>query len=323
VQDILSGAAFVQQGPTGEWERFQFALPDDLTIDVCEAFALWKAVLSVPVDELVACVFCDSAATLSGLLKFSKRPHAYRFKDQYQMFTEIIRRISAGRTHFYFIKVESHVEPLDGYLTVSEGNIQADQAAKDAALLGDSKCDLPGHEEPGVFGIQLRERDGGPWPPPPGNEEQPRNLDEWRRIPIRLLQRKLYQRGLYLFIQREAQRSYKDARDLATGSVMSSRMWLRCLNPRFDDRTMIWWYQARAYGLNYWFRGVKIVHFIELQERQSLRDLRLGLLTSESVTIPFSGPATLKSTMHASPWSALKYGSGRLARRLCGAQFGI
>ena len=39
VQGGLCGAAFVQEGMDG-WEAFEFSLEDDLTIDVCEAYAL-------------------------------------------------------------------------------------------------------------------------------------------------------------------------------------------------------------------------------------------------------------------------------------------
>ena len=90
VQDVLCGAAFVQLTDAGDWQPFELHLPDGLTIDVCEVYALQEAVLSVPLDEPRAVIFSDSSAALAGLLKFSRLPYAYRFKEQGPLFARII-----------------------------------------------------------------------------------------------------------------------------------------------------------------------------------------------------------------------------------------
>ena len=87
-------------------------MPDGLTIDVCEVFALHEAVHSVPHSEPAAVIFSDSAAALAGLLKYSRLPHAYRCKEQGPLFHNIIQRITEGDTHFIFAKVKAHDDTL-------------------------------------------------------------------------------------------------------------------------------------------------------------------------------------------------------------------
>ena len=53
-----------------------FPLDVDLMIDACEAYALWKAVLAMPLEAEEVAIFSDSAATLVGLVKFSRDPNA-------------------------------------------------------------------------------------------------------------------------------------------------------------------------------------------------------------------------------------------------------
>jgi len=246
VQDIYCGAAYVQQAEDGSWETFPFSLPDGLTIDVCEAFAIRAAVLSVPDTAPCATIFSDSAATLLGLLKFSTAPHVYRFKEQYQIFGDIVERIWRGSTQFWFVKVKAHTDAFEGGLAINDGNRQADKVAKEAAL-SEAHCNLPGHAEPSIFGLWMRNEDDALEFSPPSSSTAagvaaavqargPRPGAEWERVSLRTLRRRLYQRGLSLYVLQEASRTYKDARDLATGFVLSPRLWVHCATISLDDR---------------------------------------------------------------------------------------
>ena len=62
-------------------------------------------------------------------------------------------------------------------------------------------------------------------------------------------------------MRREANRTLKDARDLATRAVMHAPTWVRSLSIHFPDSVSTWWYQVRAYGLNYWFGGTNLCPF--------------------------------------------------------------
>ena len=287
VQDVLCGAAFVYQDDTGQWQPFEFHLPDGLTIDVCEVFALHEAVLSVPLDEPAAVIFSDSAAALQGLLKYSRLPHAYRFKEQGPLFHNIIQRIAEGQTHFIFAKVKAH-DPteVDGVL-LSAGNHAADTAAKDGALSNDAPVELPGHDDQAVFGV---------WTFRP-NDLDPLGDGHWDRAQARSLRRRLYVAGLESFVRREAARTLKDARDLATRAVMNGPVWVRSLNVHFNDVVSTWWYQVRAYGLNYWFGGSNLCPFCRAagevdRARLAIRPTHFGICHHQSY-----GQATSRCTM--------------------------
>ena len=108
-----------------------------------------------------------------------------------------------------------------------------DAAAKEAALSEGVTFEMPGHEEPSVFGIWVPEpaktdgqEDGREAAEPEAEhtDDEPRGRMEWLRINPRTLRRRLYQRALEFFIHREAARTYKDARDLVTAQVMQEKI---------------------------------------------------------------------------------------------------
>ena len=67
--------------------------------------------------------------------------------------------------------------------------------------------------------------------------------------------------GLRFFIQYEADKSLKDQRDLATQAVMPMPTWVHSLSLQFSDSVTQWWYQVRAYGLNYWYGASNLCPF--------------------------------------------------------------
>ena len=93
------------------------------------------------------------------------------------------------------------------------------------------------------------------------NELNPLGDGVWDRAQARSLRRRLYVLGLDSFVRREANRTLKDARDLATRAVMHAPTWVRSLSIHFPDSVSTWWYQVRAYGLNYWFGGTNLCPF--------------------------------------------------------------
>ena len=156
VQGSLCGAAVVERTEEGQWLTTEYPLPHDLTIDVCEAFAMREAVLSVPDNAECAVVYVDSAATLDGLLKFSRTPHAYRFKEQFPLFTDVSDKVNRGHTHYYFVKTKAHDERMFNGQLINAGNAEADRGAKDAALAVGDKVALPTSNTPTTFGIWMR-----------------------------------------------------------------------------------------------------------------------------------------------------------------------
>ena len=137
-----------------QWQMLRWKLPVDTPIVVAESYGMLRGLRRRPAAEEHVTAMVDSAAALYGFKTFLRAPELYAWDQREPIYRELAELIEQSEVEVTFHKIKAHFDAYLNGRNVNEGNKQADQAAKAAAIGEDEPVDLPDGRDGGVFSLR-------------------------------------------------------------------------------------------------------------------------------------------------------------------------